>query len=141
MPVSVQSAGREVVVASLSYSRIYPRYQVHFPIIFGGAPFIGEGVLTSLSFRGCSVLCDREVLRGSDVRVSILLPDQVQALTIECGTIKWVDGHQFGVEFLRVPDETRQRLNRRLRSELIHLLRVRSGRRESPGWPIREVRR
>ena len=134
MPVSVQSAGTEVVVASLSYSRIYPRYQLHYPIIFGGAPFIGEGVLTNLSFRGCSVLCDREVLCGSDVRVSILLPDQAQALTIECGTIKWVEGHQFGVEFLRLPDEIRQRLNRRLRSELIHLLKVRSGRRESPGW-------
>ncbi len=81
MPVSVQFAGTEVVVASLSYSRIYPRYQLHYPIIFGGAPFIGEGALTNLSFRGCSVLCDREVLCGSDVRVSILLPDQAQALT------------------------------------------------------------
>lgn len=121
-------------MASLSYRRIYPRYPLHYPIMFGGAPFIGEGILTNLSFRGCSVLCDREVLCGRDVRVSILLPDQVQALTIECGTIKWVDGHQFGVEFLRLPDETRQRLNRRLRSELIHLLKVRSGRRESSGW-------
>jgi hypothetical protein len=121
-------------VASLSYSRIYPRYQLHYPIIFGGASFVGAGVLTNLSFSGCSVLCDREVVCGSQVRVSVLLPDQAQALTIELGTIKWVQGHQFGVEFVRLPDETRQRLNRRLRSELIHLLKVRSGRRESPGW-------
>lgn len=127
MPVSVQFAGTEVVVASLSYSRIYPRYRLHYPIIFGGAPFVGEGLLTNLSFRGCSVLCDREVRCGSEVRVSILLPDQAQALTIECGTIKWVEGHQFGVEFLRLPDETRQRLNRRLRGELIQMLKTRSG--------------
>lgn len=119
-------------MASLSYSRIYPRYQLHYPIIFGGAPFVGEGVLTNLSFSGCSVLCNREVLCGSDVRVSILLPDQAHALTIELGTIKWVQGHQFGVEFLRLPDETRQRLNRRLRTELIHLLKTRSGRSDVP---------
>lgn len=119
-------------MASLSYSRIYPRYQLHYPIIFGGAPFVGEGVLTNLSFSGCSVLCNREVLCGSDVRVSILLPDQAHALTIELGTIKWVEGHQFGVEFLRLPEETRQRLNGRLRTELIQLLKTRSGRNDVP---------
>ena len=119
-------------MASLSYSRIYPRYQLHYPIIFGGAPFVGEGILTNLSFSGCSVLCDREVQCGSHVRVSVLLPDQVQALTIELGTIKWVQGHQFGVEFVRLPDETRQRLNRRLRTELIHLLKTRFGRNDVP---------
>lgn len=123
-------------MASLSYSRIYPRYQLHypviFPVIFGGAPFVGEGVLTNLSFSGCSVLSDREVLCGSIVRVSILLPDQAQAAAIELGTIKWVEGHQFGVEFVRLPVETRQRLNRWLRTELIHRLKTRSGRSDVP---------
>lgn len=123
-------------MASLSYSRIYPRYQLHYPIMFGGAPFVGEGVLTNLSFSGCSVLCDREVQCGSHVRVSVLLPDQAQALTIELGTIKWVQGHQFGVEFVRLPEETRQRLNRRLRNELIHLLKARSGRNDVPEFPV-----
>lgn len=122
-------------MASLSYSRIYPRYPLHYPVIFGGAPFVGEGVLTNLSFSGCSVLSDREVLCGSDVRVSILLPDQAQALAIELGTIKWVEGHQFGVEFLRLPVETRQRLNRRLRIELIQLLKTRS---DPPELPVQK---
>lgn len=123
-------------MAPLSYSRIYPRYRLHYPIIFGGAPFVGEGVLTNLSFSGCSVLCDREVLCGSDVRVSILLPDQAQALAVELGLIKWVEGHQFGVEFLHLPQETRQRLNRTLRIELIQLLKTRSGRSDVPESPV-----
>ena len=100
-----------------------------------GAPFVGEGVLTNLSFSGCSVLCDREVLCGSHVRVSVLLPDQAQALTIELGTIKWVEGHQFGVEFIRLQEETRKRLNSRLRTELIHLLKSRSGKHDVPELP------
>ena len=138
MPGSVQSDCTEVMVASLSYSRIYPRYQLHYPIIFGGAPFVGEGVLTNLSFSGCSVLCNREVLCGSDVRVSILLPDQAHALTIELGTIKWVQGHQFGVEFVRLPEETRQRLNSRLRTELIQLLKSRSWRNDVLELPVQK---
>ena len=125
-------------MASLSYSRIYPRYRLHYPIIFGGAPFVGEGVLTNLSFSGCSVSCDREVQCGSHVRVSVLLPDQAHALTIELGMIKWVQGHQFGVAFVRLPEETRQRLNQTLRMELIQLLKTRSGRNDMAGLPVQK---
>ena len=77
-------------------------------------------------------MSDREVLCGSDVRVSVLLPNQRPALSIELGTIKWVQGYEFGVEFLRLPFEARQRLNSTLRIELIELLKTRSGRSESP---------
>ncbi len=113
------------------YSRTYHRFPLHYPVVFGGAPFVGEGILTNLSLKGCSVLCDREVLRGSDVRVSVLLPDQTTALSIELGTIKWVQGEQFGVEFLRVPFEARQRLNSMLRVELIGLLKARAARNDT----------
>jgi hypothetical protein len=64
--------------------------------------------------------------------VSVFFPNQIPALSIDLGTIKWVQGCQFGVEFLRLPLEARQRLNRTLRIELIQLLKTRSGRRESP---------
>ena len=118
-------------MAPLHYSRTYHRFPLFYPVIFGGAPFVGEGILTNLSLKGCSVKCDREVLCGSNVRVSVLLPNQTPALSINLGTIKWVKGHQFGVEFLRLPLEARQRLNNTLRIELIHMLKTRSGRSES----------
>ena len=119
-------------MAPLHYSRTYLRLPLFYPVIFGGAPFVGEGILTNLSLKGCSVMCDREVLCGSDVRVSVLLPNQTPTLSIDLGTIKWVQGHQFGVEFLRLPLETRQRLNSTLQIELIHLLKIRWDRSESP---------
>jgi len=119
-------------VAPLHHPRTYHRFPLIYPVIFGGAPFIGEGILTNLSMMGCAVMCDREVLCGSDVRVSVLLPNQTRALSIDLGTIKWVQGHQFGVEFLRLPHEARQRLNSTLRIELIQLLKTRLGGSESP---------
>jgi hypothetical protein len=114
------------------YSRTYHRFPLHYPVIFGGAPFVGEGILTNLSLMGCSILCDREVLCGSEVRVSVLLPNQKPALSIDLGMVKWVQGEQFGVEFLRLPFEARQRLNSTLRVELIGLLKARSDRSEMP---------
>jgi hypothetical protein len=118
-------------MAPRHYSRTYHRFPLYCPVIFGGGPFVGEGFLTNLSLMGCSIMCDRGVLCGSDVRVSVLLPNQRPALSIDLGTIKWVQGHQFGVEFLRLPLEAQQRLNSTLRIELIHLLQTRSGRSES----------
>jgi hypothetical protein len=114
------------------YSRTYHRFPLFYPVIFGGAPFVGEGILSNLSLMGCSVMSDREVLCGSDVRVSVLLPNQRPALSIELGTIKWVQGYEFGVEFLRLPFEARQRLNSTLRIELIEFLKTRSSRNEMP---------
>ncbi|MCC6967060.1 MAG: PilZ domain-containing protein [Nitrospira sp.] len=112
-------------MAPRRYVRTYYRFPLNYPVIFGGAPFVGEGVLTNLSLKGCSVTCDREVLCGSDVRVSMLLNHELPALPVELGTIKWVKGHQFGVEFVRVPLEAQQRLNHRLRIELIDWLEQR----------------
>ena len=43
-------------MAPLHYSRTYRRFPLSYPVIFGGAPFVGEGVLNNLSLRGCSVI-------------------------------------------------------------------------------------
>lgn len=114
------------------YARTYHRFPLRYPVIFGGAPFVGEGILNNLSLMGCSILCDREVLCGSAVRVSVLLPNQTQALSIELGTVKWVQGEEFGVEFFRLPLEARKRLNTTLRVELINLLKARAVTNEVP---------
>lgn len=120
------------------YSRTYHRFPLFYPVIFGGVPFVGEGILTNLSLKGCSIMSDREVLCGSDVRMSVLLPNQRPALSIDLGTVKWVQGYEFGVEFHRLPLDARQRLDSALRTELIELLKTRSNRRESPELLNRE---
>ena len=115
-------------MADLPYQRIYLRYPMQYPLIFGWASRVGEGCLTNLSFNGCSVLCDHTPLVGAEVRVSVLLPDQRQALSIEGGRIKWAEDGQFGVEFQHLPLEARQRLNRTLRHALIQYLSTHSNR-------------
>lgn len=107
--------------------RIHPRLPVAYPAIFGGAPFVGEGVVSNLSLSGCSVTCERTVLTGSYIKLSVLLPDPTSSLFIELGKIRWVRENAFGVEFIRVPTLTRHRLDRVVSQELaldIHLSAV-----------------
>jgi hypothetical protein len=106
--------------------RSYHRYSVTYPVIFGGAPFVGEGTVCNLSLTGCSVTCDRTVLAGSYVRLSLILPDPTSSLFIELGKIRWSRGNRFGVEFIRFPTLTRHRLDRVIEEQLTTLLENRA---------------
>lgn len=98
--------------------RIHQRLPVAYPVIFGGAPFVGEGVVSDLSVSGCAVTCERTVLMGSYIKLSVLLPDPTSSLFIELGKVRWVKETTFGVEFIRVPTLTRHRLDRVVSQEL-----------------------
>ena len=111
-----------------SHTRTYQRFPFHAPLIIGGESFVNEGTLRNLSMHGCSVVCDRELPLGSTVRVSLLLPDQRSALPIESGRITWVQGNECGIEFVQLPLQSRLRLNRTLRVELIQFLNARKNR-------------
>ena len=69
-------------------------------------------MVSDLSISGCSVTCERTVLAGSYIKLSVVLPDPTSSLFIELGKIRWVRENTFGVEFIRVPTLTRHRLDR-----------------------------
>lgn len=115
-------------------SRAYHRYPVIYPVIFGGAPFVGEGTVSDLSLTGCSIVCDQAVLADSYVKLSVILPDPTMSLFIELGKIRWVREQTFGVEFIRLPTITRDRLDRVVWEQLTVLLETRTTP-TSPGEP------
>ncbi|MGQ0666658.1 MAG: PilZ domain-containing protein [Nitrospiraceae bacterium] len=108
-----------------SYCRSYHRVPVAYPVIFGGAPFVGEGTVSNLSFTGCLVACERSVLVGSYIKMSVLMPKPTQSLFIELGKIRWVQKGTFGVEFIRLPTISRHRLDRILWERISSVLEVR----------------
>jgi hypothetical protein len=111
---------------SAPYSRAYHRFPVTYPVIFGGAPFVGEGMVSDLSLTGCSVACDRTVLTGSYIKLAVLLPDPSSSLFIELGKIRWVRDNAFGVEFIRLPSLARHRLDHLVWEQLTSLLEMHS---------------
>ncbi len=87
------------------------RFPVRYPVIFGGAPFVGEGRLLDLSLTGCSVQCDRIVLRDSYIRLNWIIPEH-GSLSVDLARIRWVRNTSFGVEFIRLPSMAQQPLDR-----------------------------
>ena len=92
-------------------SRVAQRFPVTYPVIFGGAPFVGEGTVCDLSATGCAITTDRTVLSGSYVRLAVVLPAS-PSLTIDLGRVRWVRDRAFGVEFIRLPAMAETRLDR-----------------------------
>lgn len=107
-------------------TRSTDRFPIACPVIFGGAPFVGEGMLTDLSTSGCAIACDRTVLSGSYVRLNVLMPDHSPSLAIDLGKIRWVRGHVFGVEFIRLPTVARQQLDQTIWNRFLRSLNRRA---------------
>ena len=114
------------VAVNQLYSRAHHRFPVTYPVIFGGAPFVGEGTVSDLSFTGCSVTCEQAVVAGSHIKMSVIMPNPTQSLFIELGKVQWVRENSFGVEFIRLPTIARHRLDRVLWERAMSLLEVRS---------------
>lgn len=98
-------------MADTHQARSTDRFPITYPVVFGGAPFVGEGVLTDLSASGCAISSARTVLSGSYVRINVLMPDQSPSLAIDLAKIRWVRGYVFGVEFIRLPRRAHQQLD------------------------------
>lgn len=87
---------------------------------------MGEGTVSNLSLAGCSIACERTVLTGSYIKLSVLLPNPTSSLFIELGKVRWVREHSFGVEFIRLPTIARRRLDRVVCEQLTSLFEVRT---------------
>ncbi|MBX3237016.1 MAG: PilZ domain-containing protein [Nitrospiraceae bacterium] len=102
---------RHRVVTKLHFQRAWDRLPVLCPVMFAGVPFIGEGFIRNISRDGCTVECDRIVLQGSYVKLRLWLADGASALAIDLAAVRWVREQYFGLEFLRLTEAERTRLD------------------------------
>jgi len=109
-------------LAQTEGARSSERFPVTYPVIFGGAPFVGEGTLTDLSASGCAIVCDRTVLSGSYVRLNVLMPDHSPSPLIGPGKIRSVRGQVFAAEFIRLPTNARRHPDRAIWNRFLRSL-------------------
>jgi hypothetical protein len=102
--------------ATLHFHRSSERLPLICPIMYSGMPAIGEGLILNLSPYGCTVEAVRSVLNGCHMRLRIFLSDSQSSLHIELAAVRWVCEYYFGLEFLRISDQDRSRLDRYLRN-------------------------
>jgi len=72
--------------------------------------------VSSLSNEGCTVRSDENVQPRTFLVLHIHLSEQYSPMEIELAEVRWSTGSEFGVEFLRMASQERQRLLHMLKS-------------------------
>jgi hypothetical protein len=88
------------------------RVAVELAVSFSGSGVSGGGLVSGLSMRGCTIVTDELIQRGTTVALHIQLPEQYTPLKVDLAEVRWADGREAGLEFLRLRLEEKQRLQR-----------------------------
>ncbi|MBI3807239.1 MAG: PilZ domain-containing protein [Nitrospirae bacterium] len=98
--------------------RYCERIHTHFPVMFAGEAYVGEGTVLNVSVPGCAVHSRKRVQPGSYLEMRMLVPDATPPLRVELAKVRWCEGRQFGVEFIQMPGEDQVRLGRLVKNEI-----------------------
>lgn len=77
---------------------------------FGEEEFEGEATLLDISTNGCRASTSVELQAGMVLKLSLFLPDQKWPLRIDQAIVRWIDHHEFGLEFTSIRLAQRERL-------------------------------
>lgn len=83
---------------------------VELPVSFSGDGIAGGGLILTLSAHGCTMASEELLLAGTPLALHIQLPAQSEPLKVDLAEVRWADGEECGVEFVRVRLEEKRRL-------------------------------
>jgi c-di-GMP-binding flagellar brake protein YcgR len=98
--------------------REHLRVPVELRVLFSmiGHPEIRQGTAFDISAGGCGVTSTTSISPGTGVKLLIQAKDLAAPITIDSAAVRWSTHGEFGIEFLRLTDLDRSRLQR-----LLHL--------------------
>ena len=74
----------------------------------------GIGVVRNLAMRGALIETHARVKTDDQLKLFLTVPNRADLLELPAAAVRWVRGHQMGVEFLKVDTETFRQLMRYL---------------------------
>jgi hypothetical protein len=93
-----------------------PRYKERIPlkcpVIFSTGTQIGEGRVIDLTNPGCLIDSAVVVQKEQSLQLKMFLPGLKSPLTVILGVVRWTNGKQFGVEFIKLDEANRLALHR-----------------------------
>jgi len=98
--------------------REFERLHVRFPASFQSAyldqTITGDGTVTTLSIRGCSLISQQPVSKGTFVRIKIHYAEQDTPIDVDVAVVRSSTSRELGIEFLSLQPNEEDRLRRLL---------------------------
>jgi hypothetical protein len=105
--LNAKDPAREMLIKDRRGRRIQSSCRLFF---FGVDDFEGEATLRNLSTNGCQAWSLTELQVGMTLTLSLFLGDHPWPLRVEEAMVRWVDGQDFGLEFVKLRPAQRDRL-------------------------------
>jgi hypothetical protein len=94
---------------------VKPRYKervaITSPVIFTIGDRQGEGQMLDLTKPGCLIESPVSVKKGDYVQLKLFLPGLTAPCAVTLAAVRWSNGSQFGVEFIKMPEHDRHVFN------------------------------
>lgn len=108
MKSDVRAQGQEP--SSPQDRRTQPRFTTQFRSTFSRNQYEGQGRALDLSIGGCKIESEANVVQGATLECRLHIPDLDWPLRIDEATVRWVEGHTFGLSFTRIRPEEKAKL-------------------------------
>jgi len=82
--------------------RPYRRIPTQRVLYYLSGKCVGKGMVTNLSQSGMRIRGEHDVEPGLDLALRLTLTDDGPVIDIERATVRWVDGNDFGLDFIRL---------------------------------------
>ena len=97
-----------------------PRYReriaLRTPVIFSTGTLVGEGRVLDLTTPGCLIESPVTVHKAQSLQLKMYLPGYKTPFTVSLCVVRWTNGKQFGVEFIKM-EESQQLVLRRFMAQ------------------------
>jgi len=91
--------------------RYNKRIHIQSPVIFTIGSGIGEGRALDITVPGCLIESPISVKRGDYLQLKLFLLGLKSPIAVALAAVRWTDGSQFGVEFIRMEEKEQRQLN------------------------------
>jgi PilZ domain len=129
--INGQSSGTSTLTGFLKEegqmkARYKERIRLKATVNFTNGSRTGEGRVLDLTSPGCLIESSITFQKGQSLQLKISLPGHKLPLMVKLGVVRWTNGKQFGVEFIKMDESHRIALNRYMAEHLPTLPHMRS---------------
>lgn len=130
----------EQVRAEVKNPRYDKRIQINSSVIFTIDSRGGEGRALDITVPGCLIESPISVEKGDYLQLKLLIPGLQSPLSVELAAVRWTNGSQFGVEFIKMHEKARRQLNQVIARHLSNQALMQEGKRHQASEPDEQNR-
>jgi len=92
--------------------RKHTRFAVQLPVSFRGDQLSDGGTILNVSAEGCAITSDTVAGAAVYLQLTMQLREREEPVQVDLAAVRWVSATRFGVEFIKIRPEERERLEK-----------------------------